>query len=99
MDKPYNENCAVGKAVRESVAQEILQFASRLAERSDSVSSRVLGKLQPVMLSDRSTGTAICEQVREAREYPPLFEELKSRMQVIENSLQLIESAMSRTEI
>ena len=98
MNKPYD--CAnEARIARESVAQEILQYASRLAERSDSVSSRVLGKLQPVMLSDIPTGTAICEKVREAREYPPLFEELRSRMQIIENSLQLIESAMSRTEI
>ena len=97
MDKPYNENISSAKAVRESVAQEIIQFASRLSEMSEGLVARVQGKLQPVMLSDRPCGTV--EKAREPREYPPLFEELRNRLQIIENSLRNIEGAISRTEL
>jgi hypothetical protein len=96
MDKPYNENTAV-KVAREPVAQEIMQFASRLAEMSNDLSLRVQEKLSPVMLSERPSATG--EALKQPREYPPLFEELRSRLHAIESSLHIIENAMSRTEL
>jgi hypothetical protein len=93
----YNDSGNAAKIARETAAQEIVQFASRLADMSYSLASRVQGKLTPVMLSDRPNPT--CEAVKQPREYPPLFEELRSRLHTIENSLYAIENAMSRTEL
>lgn len=93
----YSDVGNSAKIARETVAQEVMQYASRLAEMADKVSSRVQGKLQPVMLSDRPCGTV--EKAKEPREYPPLFEELRNRLQVIESSLYSIENSISRTEL
>jgi hypothetical protein len=94
MDKLCNE---VGKAMRDTAAQEVLQFAQRVADMADSTASRTLGKLAPVMMSERPSVAG--ETTKAHREYPPLFDELRSRLNSIENSIHLIESAMSRTEL
>lgn len=98
MDKPYNECGKTAKIGRETAAQELLQFASRLAERADRISARVEDKLQLVMIPD-SPCPPPCELSKEDRKYPPLFDELRNRLQVIENSLSNIEACITRTEL
>ena len=102
MDKSYNDGRSIAKiaptkVTPETVAQEILRFASRLAERSEIVALSVQEKLQLVMLSDCLVYTE--ENLKEVREYPPLFNELRGKMLIIENSLQRIESILLRTEL
>ena len=91
----YNE---VGKPARETTSQEIIKFASRLAEMSDNVASRVRSKLAAVMLPDRPT-IEVDEKIAPPREYPPLFDELNNLMRTIEKSLYSIENTISKTDI
>ena len=96
MDKKVSS--LAGNIVREPVSQEIIQFAVHLADMSAMLAARVNDKLSPVMLS--LPQPTVAEVVPPpTREYPPLFEELKAALQVIEKSLQNIENAISRTEL
>lgn len=96
MIKQYDES-TIHEAAKESVAQEVLSFAYRLAERSNMIASRVHDKLYPVMLlAQPSTAN---EKVEATREYSPLFNDLRDQMWKIESALYDIESAISRTTL
>lgn len=85
------------KAERQPVAMEVVAFANELADRATRLAERVNGKLCPVMVSAcpvPPTANGI-----ESREYPPLFNDLRSRLFDIRNALCCIEDSMSRTEL
>lgn len=84
-------------AKREPISQSILSFASRLADKADSLATRTHNKLGPVMQvppSPENLNSATVSQT-----YPPMFDELRERFNVIDRSLNSIEDALSRTEL
>ncbi len=83
---------------QEPVAKKILDYATSLAERAGKLAERTYEKLGPVMVSSKSTPTE-CEAIKQPREYPPFFEELRIRFRTIEDALYGIEDAISRTEL
>ena len=80
------------------IAELITTFASRVAEQAGVLSERLSGKLAPVMTSDKPSVSG-CMKADTQREYPPLFEELRTKLQAIENALYGIENCLSRTEL
>jgi len=84
-------------AAREPVAAEICKFAAELAERAEMLTNRVSGKLNPITTS--ACPMPVRGEGKECREYPPLFQELRSRFFSLANSLDSIEDTMSRTEL
>ena len=80
-----------------SIAQETLNFASKLGEQAEMLSAHVRDRLHPIMRQDGPT-EQIGEKPQE-QEYPPLFAELRTKFQVIKRSLDDIESSISRSEV
>ena len=97
MNNPQNSQEI--KITKESVAQEIVDLASQLAETSTNIALRVQAKLEPIMLHTIENPTVMSVPVEQQRKYPPLFEELRNKLQITENSLFLIENAILRTEL
>lgn len=89
------ENTMVGQ--KESVANIVTNFACKVSEQANDIARLTHEKLASVMVSP-SPETASCEK-EQAREYPPLFETLRQRLQATENSLLEIKDAISRTEL
>ena len=89
-----NEGCAVG---REPLAADILRYGESLANRAQSLAERVNGKLRPVMTSE--TPRAMPDCAKDAREWPPLFNELRNYFDAVGSALESIDYAMSRTEL
>lgn len=87
----------IGTCDSNSVAAEILQTAHSLVELSEIMSARVHTKLTPVML-DPMPEPECCETMK-AREYPPLFNELRACFGMIHNRLNDIQSALDRTAL
>ena len=82
---------------REPVSAEVASYVQRLAERALFLADRVNGKLHSVMTSE--CPRACEEKGKDLVEYPPLFSDIRSNLNGIENALDSIESAMSRTEL
>lgn len=98
----YENAAKLGNAIcaaptRQPVAAEVTQFAQNLSQRATSLAERVNGKLHPVMTSDypRECGKVAKDSV----EYPPLFSDLRGSLQGIDDALDVIEYALSRTEL
>lgn len=85
-------------AKREPISQSILSFASRLADKADSLATRTHNKLGPVMQSVPPSPEGL-KPVTGSQAYPPMFDELRERFNVIDRSLNSIEDALSRTEL
>lgn len=92
-----NEKCTTQPVPQCTVSDEILGYASSLAEQINYLAERVHGKLRPVMVEDYPKA-GCCEAVK-SREYPPLFNELRNKFDSIKYSIESIESALSRTEL
>ena len=89
-----NDECA---ADRQPLAADIMNYAASLATRAQNLAERVNGKLRPVMTSE--IPRPIPDPAKDAREWPPLFHELRSCFDVVGDALESIEYAMSRTEL
>jgi len=94
----YQEKDVCAKnAEREPVSHEIMYSAARIAEKAEALEKRMHDKLGPVMM--------LCPPACEALNgktistYPPLFEDLRSKLDVIERALNSMEEALSRTEL
>jgi len=83
--------------VSSAAAQEIIEYTSRLADISGKLATRVHDRLISVMLPIRPQ--PFDEALVQQREYPPLFDELRSRLRNIEDALNCIDSAISRAEL
>ena len=90
-------NGEAGKAMAKPISNEILERLKVLAEKAAAVNDRTQGKLTPVMISPRPVGTP--EGMKEPREYPPLFAEIRERLNIIDAALDGISEALSRTEL
>ena len=84
---------------QQTIANIITNLAISVAEQAESVSERVCAKLGSVMISDKPIPANLCKAAESPREYPPLFEELRNKLQSTETALIRIENALSRTEL
>jgi hypothetical protein len=93
---PEKDDCAKN-AEREPASHEIMYSAARIAEKAEALEKRMHGKLGPVMMLCPPP----CEAVKgkSIASYPPLFEDLRSKLDVIERALNSMEDALSRTEL
>jgi hypothetical protein len=82
---------------RESIAVEICQFATELAERAANLAVRVDGKLSSV--TTPAPPACVTEPRLEGRVYPPLFAELQDRFFTLSAAMDQIEDTLSRTEL
>lgn len=98
-ESKYANEIKVGATpARQPVSQEVAQFAQNLASRAQALAEMVNGKLHPVMTSETPRPlSAACE--KESVEYPPLFSDIRCNLFGIENALNSIEYALSRTEL
>jgi len=82
-----------------SVADEIVEFVISLSERSQKISSYLDEKLTPVMI--KAEESELDEKIKDFpdREYPPLFYKIQENLFIIDNYLNKIECALSRTEL
>ena len=83
---------------RQPIAQDLLDFIDRIAEKSKMVAEHVDQKLISVMLQPIPTPELNCKEI-DSREYPPLFNEMNNRLLIIESALDKIEYALNRTEL
>ena len=82
---------------REPVSKEIMHKAARIAEKAEFLEKRLHGKLEPVM--QLSCPSLVPQGKPPLEVYPPLFEDLRSRLDVIDCCLNSMEDAISRTEL
>lgn len=84
--------------IRKSVGTQVCQQGNMLADRAQKLVDRVFTKLQPVMRQNGpSTNDNRKEHVQE--DYPPMFNDLRDSMDRIEQALNNIDEAISRTEL
>lgn len=83
---------------KQSVAQEILGRAERLASISQDLAQRTTSKLDSVTLATPTAGKAE-ERTKDMEAYPPLFEQLRDYLVTIERSLDTIASVVGRAEL
>lgn len=87
------EGCA---PARQPISEEVVQFSEQLAHQAQQLAERVNNKLQSVMsVADPRPTEAQCKE----KEYPPLFCYLRGNFIVINDALESIEYALSRTEL
>ena len=82
---------------RQSTAAEVAQIGQVLSKRAQELAERLEERLRPVM----SVPTPrVCEDsAKEARQFPPLFSDLRSTFGLIKDALDSIENAIQRTEL
>jgi hypothetical protein len=94
------ENGNTGKATlappQATVSQEVLNVLDRLASAAEKVACRAADKLHPICQSSCPTPDG-CDTV--AREYPPLFSEMRERLETIENSIDRMNNVLDRAEV
>lgn len=97
LQKYANATAEAGCSARQPVAAEVTQFAERMANQAQQLAERVNGKLHSVMTSECPRP---CEVVcKDSTEYPPLFSDLRGNLIAINDALESIEYALSRTEL
>lgn len=88
----------VGKE-HQSVANDVLDKITRLVDHSQRVVDHIEDKLLPVMRQPGPPTPDVLRDHEAEREYPPLFKELKDKIEIIDNSLSKIDYALSRAEL
>ena len=83
--------------VRPPVSTEVAQFAEGLANQAQALAERVNNKLHSVMTSDFPRPYEVAGKT--STEYPPLFADLRGNLMRIDDALESIEYALSRTEL
>lgn len=82
---------------QESVANEVLSQTADVAKMAEDIASRLCIKLESVMSNPLPREKEVSGQA--CREYPPLFSIWRSHILAIQNSLDIIEAAIQRTEL
>ena len=85
------------EAQRLPASDAILTFADALAEQAEALANQAHEKLATVMHS--ALPSPGIDKSSPMEDYPPLFDKLRSRLLSIEESLNRIGSAISRTEL
>ena len=83
--------------MRESAAQALLNYASKISSRADALTIMAKDRLQGVMRSDPPV--PVKEKDMSAPAYPPLFDTLRLSLLSVERSLDAMESMLERTDI
>jgi len=84
---------------RQSVAQQILQRARFLAEKSMVMADKVHAKLEPVMSQSCPQGVEKSLKDAAIETFPPYFDCMRDAFSDINKALDSIEEFISRTEI
>ena len=85
-------------SLNQSVANEVVNFLNALVQEADQLNDRVYSKLSSVMVSAQPT----CESAPSSsirREYPPLWDDIQSKLYSIRNYFDSINGALDRTEL
>jgi len=80
-----------------SAANELSDLMSSLVERSNTVAENIDRKLAPIMLQPCPESPS--DPVKDGREYPPLFKDMKDKLSVIANSFDRIQESLDRTAL
>lgn len=84
------------KPGRDTASTEVMEFLSALAIRADETAAKVHEKLLPVCLvlpPGKEAVDRIC------REYPPLFNDMRDKLEIIGRALVVINNTMDSCEI
>ncbi len=96
----YNDAPQTGCiAEKMPVSEEIMKSAAQLADRISAIADRTVSKLDPVMLASVPQPGGHDEGKALIRTYPPLFEALRAKFNLMNRALDQIEDAISRTEL
>jgi len=94
------DDCNSGKAcvapAQDPIAREVMNALDRLASAAEKVACRTADKLHPICQSACPSPDG-CDKV--AREYPPLFSEMREKLETIENSIDRINNVLDRAEV
>ena len=90
------ENSAKNEIRKDTVAQQILERMTKIAVMSDEISNRLNDKLLPLMIANREKQPSESEP---QEEFPPLWNEMRTQLDKIEGSLELISQVIDRTEL
>ncbi len=85
------------KVEKKAISRHIIDKMGRLSSRMEELSKRTVSKLEPVMRPISETPSSELNKTREA--YPPLFDEMEGLLNSQINSVEIIEDALSRTEL
>ena len=89
-----NAGCEVKRQV---VAQEIMDRLEKLAAASQATADRTASKLAPVCIADRPTPD--CCDGNISAEYPPLFVDMRGKLETIERAISWINNVLDRCEL
>jgi len=84
---------------QESTASIILRRADEIAARAEQISNNISTRLVPVTRSAKEQPQTESANVKDTREFPPFFNELRVAFNNIEISLALLEDVLDRTEL
>ena len=90
------ENSAKNEIRKDTVAQQILERMTKIAVMSDEISNRLNDKLLPIMIANKEKQISESEPISE---FPPLWSEMRTQLDKIEGSLELINQVIDRTEL
>jgi hypothetical protein len=82
---------------KQTIANEVLDMLSIVADRSTSLAQRVEAKLTPIMRHGDDQREEVCQPPME--NYPPLFDEYRGRINFIEKALDDIEECLRMVEV
>lgn len=82
--------------LRQTVASQALDYITKVCDMADRIAARAYERLQPVMAPSTPRGQP--ENIDQV-EWPPLFSDIRNKMQAIEAALDSIDDALSRTEL
>jgi NTP pyrophosphatase (non-canonical NTP hydrolase) len=88
---------AVCAPKEQSVASEVLDMTSQVANLALQIAERLESKLGSVMRN--SSPPPDCPAEKTCRQYPPLFSEWSSHIASIRGSLEIIDDCIRRTEL
>jgi hypothetical protein len=83
---------------RQVVAQEIMTRLEKLAAAAEATADRTASKLAPVCIADRPTSDC-CDEKSLSPEYPPLFVDIRGKLETIERAISWINNVLDRCEL
>jgi len=94
----YNDDAKVcGERDPDPIAIEVVKALDSLAIAAERVAGRTADKLHPICQSVACQSPEGCDTV--AREYPPLFSEMREKLETIEKSIDQINNVLDRVEV
>jgi hypothetical protein len=81
---------------RQKIAHDIMNFIDRLATHATNTAARADNQLAPICLPDRPCDT--CDEAKD-QEYPPMFNEIRDRLVIIDGALNRINNTLDRAEV